>query len=813
MWLFAAGAPICWGTLATEPEGCNTRPCTYTIRCEGPICTAAEVDDVQRAIDGAQRGDTIRLEAGKVFPVTAAPYGLQLRGGKTGEGHITITTTEAERLPNGDTRITPDYAPLMPTIQANASPFPAMTTDNGPLPGPAEGYNLVGLRFTNHPGRDFSRGLIQIGTATGYKDTFTVDPARNVALTTNTYSVDPNGWVMLYTTGVLPAGLDPNTRYYVRRDNTRGLIFSLIPEGPAVDIMDAGQGQHWYVEQGVTDIRYQPTDIVVDRCIVTGTYDRQIRVGIGLHGRNQVVRNSFIERIQALNVDTQGILSYNGPGPFTIENNYIDGVTENIMFGGARGLSPDSPPADPRGVTSADAVIRFNYLPKIQQRYKWEAWSPQMYADKGKLVYPPSRRDRGYIAQNAGTAGELEPVWPEDIGATVTDGEITWRAYSTNGAHFVVKNNFELKKGERMLIEHNVFDHMWRDGQESAISIKSGDEPGGCVGTGDLTCYAGRTENILFRNNIVRSAPMAFKVSPQNASGLNWHFTNNLFADIDSAAYGTGAEWQMGISGHPMIGLVIDHNTIISSKSAGGISIDVTRQRQGTPIILRNNILSRGRVGMKGPGRAEGLASFELFLCLGPPCNDDQIGRNLILGVNRRQYPGSTFNGCAGDDACEPNIEAVGFRNPSNEDYGLREDSPYRGQATDGTDIGADMWWLPQIRNLQVDAAATQAVFTWNVSEPIREIPCVLQVSTQRNLSEPVHDVNPALFTRADSDQVRDAANEKAMTRRFTVGSDQMDGALDGSTPVRRLSPDTTYYYRLMCGGDARLGSFRTAAQ
>ena len=54
---------------------------------------------VQSSIDDAQPGDTIQLEAGKTFPITDV-YGLMLKykTGSTGDW-ITITTTEADKLP------------------------------------------------------------------------------------------------------------------------------------------------------------------------------------------------------------------------------------------------------------------------------------------------------------------------------------------------------------------------------------------------------------------------------------------------------------------------------------------------------------------------------------------------------------------------------------------------------------------------------------------------------------------------------------------------------------------------------------------
>ena len=44
---------------------------------------------------------------------------------------------------------------------------------------------------------------------------------------------------------------------------------------------------------------------------------------------------SHISDCKGVGQDTQAIAGWNGPGPFTIDNNYLEGAGENVMFGGA----------------------------------------------------------------------------------------------------------------------------------------------------------------------------------------------------------------------------------------------------------------------------------------------------------------------------------------------------------------------------------------------------------------------------------------------------------------------------------------------
>jgi hypothetical protein len=139
-------------------------------------------------------------------------------------------------------------------------------------------------------------------------------------------------------------------------------------------------------------------------------------------------------------------------------------------------------------------------------------------------------------------------------------------------------------------------------------------------------------------------------------------------------------------------------------------------------------------------------------------------------------------------------------------------ESPYWKSSTSKGPLGADISQLPLIRNARVAAGSQSAVLAWDLSAPIASIPCVLEVSTSRNLVSKLNswtvvaDVNPVLYQQADLSTR--AGNVSAGAERiFVVGKDAVESGQN-----RKLTPSTTYYYRLMCGGDSRQGSFQTTA-
>ena len=78
-----------------------------------------------------------------------------------------------------------------------------------------------------------------------------------------------------------------------------------------------------------------PYDITLDRVYIHGDRYKGQKRGVTLNGKQLSVLNSYISDIKAVNADSQAINGYNGAGPFTIENNYLEAAGENVLFGGA----------------------------------------------------------------------------------------------------------------------------------------------------------------------------------------------------------------------------------------------------------------------------------------------------------------------------------------------------------------------------------------------------------------------------------------------------------------------------------------------
>lgn len=110
-----------------------------------------------------------------------------------------------------------------------------------------------------------------------------------------------------------------------------------------------------------------PRRIVIDRSIVRGRPDLTLRRCIALHSAESAIANSLILECHEKGADSQGIAGWNGPGPYLIENNQIEGAGQNILFGGAHPAIAQLHPAD--------MVIRFNHIRKPGHWHVSGRWS------------------------------------------------------------------------------------------------------------------------------------------------------------------------------------------------------------------------------------------------------------------------------------------------------------------------------------------------------------------------------------------------------------------------------------------------------
>jgi hypothetical protein len=118
------------------------------------------------------------------------------------------------------------------------------------------------------------------------------------------------------------------------------------------NVIDLGAGDYASASQF-------PHHLIFDRCYVHSPGLNRARRGFALNSAETSIVNSHVSGFAGAGDETQAIAGWNGPGPFHIVNNYLEGGGEVILIGGA----------DPSilNLVPADIEIRRNYFRKPKE--------------------------------------------------------------------------------------------------------------------------------------------------------------------------------------------------------------------------------------------------------------------------------------------------------------------------------------------------------------------------------------------------------------------------------------------------------------
>src|SRR5688500_422848 len=109
------------------------------------IHTPQNGDQLQTAINNAQLGDTIILQAGQTYVTSTTgghDWGFILRNKTTGTGWITIQSSNLAQLPGPGVRVSPEDSPNMPKMTTRGGNVQVIKTDAA-----AHHYQFIGVEF------------------------------------------------------------------------------------------------------------------------------------------------------------------------------------------------------------------------------------------------------------------------------------------------------------------------------------------------------------------------------------------------------------------------------------------------------------------------------------------------------------------------------------------------------------------------------------------------------------------------------------------------------------------------------------------
>lgn len=266
---------------------------------------------------------------------------------------------------------------------------------------------------------------------------------------------------------------------------------------------------------GDTSTNTLPGHIVFDRCYIHGDARVGARRGIAMNSTYTAVINSYLSDFKQTDVDAQAIESWNGPGPFKIQNDYLEASGENLMFGGE----------DPsiQGLVPSDIEVLGNHFAKPlawmagAPAYQGTAWSIKNILElknarrvlvQGNLLeYNWAQSQDGFsvlftVRDQDGTA-----PWSQVSDVTFTDNVIQHVANGINILGF--DDNAPSQQTQRILVADNLFQDVggsWGDGALLAMNDGASDVSivhNTALQTGNIIFADGRPDpGFMFSDNI-----------------------------------------------------------------------------------------------------------------------------------------------------------------------------------------------------------------------------------------------------------------------------------------------------------------------
>ena len=376
--------------------------------------------------------------------------------------------------------------------------------------------------------------------------------------------------------------------------------------------------------------------VVFDRMWIHGLAQDETARGIQLGGSSYVaVVDSFLTDFHCIAIsgsctDSQAIAGGTGNmpmGPYKIVNNFLEASGENVIFGGG-----------PATLSPTDIEIRRNHM------FRPMNWKPDS---------------------------------PDFVGAR-------------DGHAFIVKNDFELKNAQRVLLEGNILENTWGGFSQVGFSVVLSPK------NQNNACPACRVTDVTIRYNRIIHIAGGFQIANarsdaggSSTDGGRYSIHDNVLEDIEAAELKGNGVFAQIIGQIPALhDVTIDHNTAF----APNVLFSVGASADGpkiTNFVFSNNLVAAGTRQISSIGGGPANCAFVAGK-LGPS------------GVFANCFPGSkiTHNAVVGgrgwpkENLTPKNLEAVGlagFQNGKITDYHLRPGSPLKHSARDGKDLGADL--------------------------------------------------------------------------------------------------------------------------
>ena len=384
--------------------------------------------------------------------------------------------------------------------------------------------------------------------------------------------------------------------------------------------------------------------LVFDRVWMHGTAQDETTRGLALgRSRHVAVVDSYLNDFHCVAktgtcIDAQTITGGLGSGemgPYKIVNNFLEAAGENIIFGG--GAATTSP---------ADIEIRRNYMFKP---LTWREGSP------------------GFVG-------------------------------GTSGKPFIVKNLFELKNAQRVLLEGNVMENSWGGFSQAGFAILLTPK------NQNNQCPSCRVTDVVIRFNRVShmGSGMTMGTGLSDAGGAasggeRYSIHDNIFDDIDGKSYGGfGAFAQVSSMQPTLRDIRISHNTAFAPRTVFILGVGVDREKIAN-FEFTDNLISVGEADIFPTGGGDKNCAFRPRVQ--GPANvvkncfaNAAVTGNVFVGSDKG-WPNGNFYAKDADSVVEDfrGGRAGNYRLCRSKASHCKKAVPFAGSSAGGRDPGADV--------------------------------------------------------------------------------------------------------------------------
>jgi hypothetical protein len=304
------------------------------------------------------------------------------------------------------------------------------------------------------------------------------------------------------------------------------------------------------------DLSEVPHDLVVDRCYVHGDPTKGQKRGIALNSASTTIVNSYISDIKTVGQDTQAIGGWNGPGPYVIENNYLEAAGENVMFGGAD--------ASIRNLVPSDITFRHNYVSKPPEwrDTKWSVKNLFELKNARRVLVEDNLFEYNWPSAQPGYSILFTPRNSEGTMPWATVEDVTFRSNIVRHVAAVFNilgedNGHPSGPARRIRIANNLFfdvnQHNWGG---NGVFLQIGEGPA------DVKV----THNTILHTGNLISAYGGTKANPRPIVGFT--FEDNIARHNAYGVFGTGRSPGMDSLTAFFPGAVFTHNVLAGGNAS-----------------------------------------------------------------------------------------------------------------------------------------------------------------------------------------------------------------------------------------------------